>query len=166
MALEDYRGEMENCCRCSACKFIPLEKVSGYERINICPSISRYNFHTYSGGGRLAVGVAILENQIELSGKLLEIVYNCQTCGGCDVSCKYAMDMDVLDPIYAIRAECVRNGRTLPALDKLIASLRSRGSMVAEMSVERGSWSEGLGAADATKRKVRSSISCRVPHGL
>ena len=29
MALEDYRAEMESCCRCSACKFIPLEKITG-----------------------------------------------------------------------------------------------------------------------------------------
>jgi hypothetical protein len=43
MSLEEYRAEMETCCRCSACKFIPLEIVKGYDNINICPSISRFN---------------------------------------------------------------------------------------------------------------------------
>jgi len=47
MALADYRQEMETCCRCSACKFIPFEKVQGFNNVNICPSIARYNFtHT------------------------------------------------------------------------------------------------------------------------
>jgi hypothetical protein len=27
MALEEYRQDMETCCRCSACKFIPFENV-------------------------------------------------------------------------------------------------------------------------------------------
>jgi hypothetical protein len=59
MALQDYRGDMETCCRCSACKFIPLEKVTGYQHVNICPSIARYNLHAYSGGGRMGFGVAM-----------------------------------------------------------------------------------------------------------
>ena len=29
MAIEDYRGDVEMCCRCSACKYIPLQKVKG-----------------------------------------------------------------------------------------------------------------------------------------
>ena len=40
MALEDLRNEMETCRRCSACKFMPLEKVAGYQPVNVCPSIS------------------------------------------------------------------------------------------------------------------------------
>ena len=67
MALEDYRNDMEMCCRCSHCKFIPLEKVQGLPNSNICPSISRYNFHAYSGGGRMGIGVALLEGRLEYS---------------------------------------------------------------------------------------------------
>ena len=29
MGLEQYQGDMEMCCRCSACKFIPMQKVKG-----------------------------------------------------------------------------------------------------------------------------------------
>ncbi len=53
MALADYQQDMETCCRCSACKFVPLENVKGVENSYICPSIARYNFHGYSGGGRM-----------------------------------------------------------------------------------------------------------------
>ena len=145
---------METCCRCSACKFIPLEKVKGYDNVNVCPGISRYNFHAYSGSGRLGIGVAILEKELEFTEKLIEVIYNCQMCGACDVSCKYAMDMDVLEPINAIRMECVENGHTLPALDSLMESLLRQGTMVKSAGVSRGNWSNGLEVADYTKSKV------------
>ena len=86
MALQDYRNNMETCRRCSPCKFIPLEKVKGFGRVNVCPSITRYDFHTYSGGGRMVMGVAMLEKRLDYSDKLLEVVYNCQMCGACDTS--------------------------------------------------------------------------------
>jgi Fe-S oxidoreductase len=154
MALIDYQNDMETCCRCSACKFIPLEKVKGFDYANICPSISRYDFHAYSGGGRLGMGVALLEKKLYYSDKLLEIVYNCQMCGACDISCKYAMDMEVLDPINEIRITCVENGHTLPVLDKLIASLHSSGSMVPGAKTRRGDWAKELEVKDYTKEKT------------
>jgi Fe-S oxidoreductase len=154
MALEDLRKEMETCRRCSACKFIPLEKVEGFEHINVCPSIARYNFHTYSAGGRMVFGVALLEDRIGYSDKLLEVVYNCQLCGACDVSCKYAMDMEVLEPIYEMRIRCVEEGHTIPALDSVISSLRKQGTMVPGAKARRGDWAEGLNLKDATREKV------------
>jgi hypothetical protein len=41
MALEDYREDMEMCCRCSICKFIPLEMVRDAAYTYACPSIAR-----------------------------------------------------------------------------------------------------------------------------
>ena len=166
MSLEEYRAEMETCCRCSACKFVPLEIVNGYDNVNICPSISRYNFHAYSGGGRLGIGVAILEKEIGYSEKLLEVVYNCQMCGGCDVSCKYAMDMEVLEPLYGIRRECVESGHTLPVFDGIIARLRKDNSMVPGARQARGKWSEGLAVKDFTRQKAEVAFhaGCRTSY--
>jgi len=154
MALKDYRRDMETCCRCSACKFIPFENVKGYNNVNVCPSIGRYNFHAYSGGGRLGLGVAMLEKELDYSDKLLEVVYNCQMCGACDVSCKYAMDMEVLDPINEIRIECVESGHTLPIFDKLVSSLRGDGPMVLDVRNGQDSWFEGLEVKDYTRHAV------------
>ncbi|MFA5308200.1 MAG: (Fe-S)-binding protein [Dehalococcoidales bacterium] len=154
MALEDLRNEMETCRRCSACKFMPFEKVTGYAPINVCPSISRYNFHTYSGGGRMVNGVALLEKRLDFSPKFMDVMYNCQMCGACDVSCKYAMDMEVMEPIYETRIKAVAEGHTNPALDKVINSLRKQGTMVPGAKTKRGDWAEGLGLKDCTKEKV------------
>jgi Fe-S oxidoreductase len=154
MALEDYRESMETCRRCSVCKFIPLEKVTEYDRVNVCPSISRYNFHSYCGGGRMVMGTALLEKRLDYTDKLLEVVYNCQMCGACDTSCKYSMDMEVIEPINEIRISCIESGRTNPALDKVINSLRKQGTMVPGAKVKRGAWATGLNIKDCTKEKV------------
>jgi Fe-S oxidoreductase len=153
MALSEFQQDMETCCRCSACKFIPLENVKGFNNVNVCPSISRYNFHAYSGGGRLGIGMAMLEKEIEYSDKLLEVIYNCQMCGACDVSCKYAMDMEVLEPINAIRMECVESGHTLPALDKMAANLRQTGSQLAA-STKGNAWFDDLKVKNYAQQKT------------
>ena len=153
MALEDYQGDMEMCCRCSACKFIPMQKVKGLQYTNVCPSIAKYNYHAYSGGGRLNIAVAMLKDGFKYTDKLLDIVYNCQMCGACGVSCNYAMDMEVLEPISEFRMKCNEDGKTNPALDKVIAGLRKQGSMVPARG-KRGDWAAGLKLKYATKEKV------------
>lgn len=153
MGLEQYQGDMAMCCRCSACKFIPLQKVSGYQYANVCPSITRYHFHSYSGGGRLNIGSAMLRDGFNYTDRLLHIVYNCQLCGACGTSCNYAMDMEVLEPISEFRIKCVEDGKTHPALEKVITGLRRQGSMV-PVKGKRGEWASGLNLKDATKEKV------------
>jgi len=153
MGLEQYKGDMEMCCRCSACKFIPMQRVNGLQHANVCPSISKYNFHSYSGGGRLNIGAAMLKQGFNYTDRLLDIVYNCQMCGACGVSCNYAMDMEVLEPIQEFRIKCVDDGKTHPALDKVIADLRKHGSTVPATG-NRGDWASGLNLKDATKEKV------------
>jgi Fe-S oxidoreductase len=155
MALEDFRSDMEMCHRCSACKFIPLERIKGYQHVNACPSISKYNFHAYSGGGRIGMALAMLEKKIGYTKGFLNIIYNCQMCGACDISCKYAMDMEVLLPINEFRIRCVEEGHTHPALDKVINTLRKQGTMVPGTRGKRAAWAEGLDLKDATKEKVK-----------
>jgi Fe-S oxidoreductase len=154
MAIEDYRGDVEMCCRCGACKHIPLQKVKGIEHSYACPSLTRYNFHAYSGSGRLLIARDMLTNGFNYTDKLLHIVYNCQMCGACDISCKYAMDMEVLLPINEFRIKCVEDGHTHPTLDKIIKGLRKQGTMVPGARGKRADWAEGLGLKDATKEKV------------
>jgi Fe-S oxidoreductase len=154
MSLEEYRSSMETCRRGSPCKFIPLEKVKGFDRVNVCPSIARYEFHSYCGGGHMIMGTALLEKRLDYTDKLLEVVYNCQMCGACDTSCKYSMDMEVIEPINEIRISCVESGHTHPALDKVINSLRKQGTMVPGARAKRGEWAAGLNIKDCTKEKV------------
>jgi Fe-S oxidoreductase len=130
-----------------------MQRVQGDKYTYVCPSITKYNFHSYSGGGRLNIGLAMLKNGFNYTDKLLDIVYNCQMCGACGVSCNYAMDMEVMEPINEFRIRCVQDGKTNPALEKVITGLRKEGSMV-PLTGKRGDWASGLRLKDATKEKV------------
>jgi len=142
--LEDYREYMIRCARCSNCKFVPHAVLKGYRYANICPSISRYNFHTYSGGGRLVTALSVLEGRVEIDEELVDIIYKCQMCGACDISCKYGLDLEILDPIYEMRAKCVANGQVPEAHKKVMDGLRKEGNMLQKPVIERGKWAEGL----------------------
>jgi Fe-S oxidoreductase len=153
MGLEQYQGDMEMCCRCSACKFIPMQKIKGDQFSYVCPSISKYNFHSYSGGGRLNIAAAMTKNGMNYNDKLLHIVQNCQLCGACGVSCNYAMDMEVIEPITEFRIKTVEDGKTNATLDKIVTGMQKTGSMV-PVKGKRGDWAKGLNVKDATKEKV------------
>jgi len=165
MGLEQYQGDMDMCCRCSTCKFIPMQQVKGEQYANVCPSIARYNFHAYSAGGRLNIGSSMLKNGFNYTDRLLDIVYNCQMCGACGVSCNYAMDMEVLEPIHEFRIKTIEDGHINPALEKTIAGLKKTGSMV-PVKGKRGDWAKGLSVKDATKEKVEVllHIGCLVSY--
>ena len=165
MALEQYQGDVNMCCRCSACKFIPLQQVKSYDFSYVCPSIARYQFHSYSGGGRANIISAGLKNGFNYTEKLLDIVYNCQMCGACGVSCNYAMDMELQEPINELRLKCVAEGKTNAELDQVIKGLKKTGSMVPTQG-KRGDWAKGLNLKDATKEKVDCAFPCRLPYKL
>jgi Fe-S oxidoreductase len=164
MALEDCRGDMEMCCRCSICKFVPLEKLIENRHSYVCPSVARFNFNSYAGGGRMAIGISLLDKRIDFSDKLLDVVYNCQMCGACDISCKYAMDMEVLEPLNELRIECVQSGHTLPALDAAVGRLRKSGRMAPQAEGSRSAWSQGLNIKNSAQQKTRVLFhaGCRV----
>jgi Fe-S oxidoreductase len=69
-------------------------------------------------------------------------------CGACDVSCKYGMDMEVLEPINEFRIRCVESGRTSPRLDAMIRCLQREGTMVPGPRARRSHWTEGLEVKD------------------
>jgi Fe-S oxidoreductase len=154
MSLEEFRSDMETCRRCSPCKFIPFEKVTGFNHVNICPSIAKYEFHSYSGGGRMVMGTELLGKRLTYTPKLMEIIYNCHMCGGCDTSCKYSMDMEVIEPINEIRIDAVESGHSHPALDKVVGSLKKNGTMVPGARAKRGGWAQDLGLQNFIRDKV------------
>jgi Fe-S oxidoreductase len=69
------------------------------------------------------------------------------------VSCNYAMDMELQEPINELRIKCVAEGKTNPELEKVIKTLKKTGSMV-PVQGKRGDWAKGLDLKDATKEKV------------
>jgi len=106
--LEDYKTIAGKCLRCSLCKFIPQVAIMSQEFSTVCPSIDRYNFHGFSGGGRLIMALALMSGRLEFTQDVADVIYKCTSCGGCDVACKYLNTLEPLDVIQAVRERAVQ----------------------------------------------------------
>jgi len=152
LELKDYTGDMKRCARCSICKWPPLAQKKSWRFSDNCPSIARHNFHTYSGGARMALGLALAEGKLEdITDEMLNIVYRCTACGACDSSCKYNSELEVLWPIYATRAYLAGMGYVLPEHSMLLDSMRKEDNVMMQPKADRGRWAEGLDVKDLSR---------------
>jgi Fe-S oxidoreductase len=156
MPLEDYGQVMERCVRCSFCKhvpYLPLVRVDRKFR-SVCPSIERFNFHSWSAGGRMITAYSILLKRLKYSPELVDVVYQCQMCGACDVSCKNQMDLEPLETMLELRIKCVEDGQFPAEFIPIIESLRREDNMMQKPKKERGKWAEGLDVKKLPEEKA------------
>jgi heterodisulfide reductase subunit D len=168
MALEDYRGNMQRCTRCSYCKWVLWDHLKSWRFAKGCPSIGYNNFQSYSAGGRLAVALSLLDGMINYTDGVLDIVYQCQMCGACDVACKICRyDMEPLATLHELRARLVEEGQLLPMHMFIIDNLKKEDTMIAgKVKADRGKWAEGLNIKDLTKEKAEVAFhaGCRLSY--
>lgn len=146
---------MQGCSRCSNCKWVPLSQVKSHRFSQVCPSISRYNFHSYSGSGKLILGLSLVEGRVEMSEAVSDIAYKCTLCGACDANCKvYRDDIDIALVIEELRAECVTAGQFLPEHMMAISSMKKENNVFGEPKSARGDWAEGLDLKDVNTQKA------------
>ncbi|MBN2025213.1 MAG: (Fe-S)-binding protein [Actinobacteria bacterium] len=164
MALADYKRDMEGCSRCSSCKWVPFNQIKGWRFAKNCPSICRYNFHAYSGSGKLIIGNSILEGRSELNDAITEIVFRCQLCGACDAACKvYRDDIDLTEILLELRAHCIEQGQLIVEHMAVIDALKREDNVLGEPKDKRGEWAEGLAVKDinAEQCEVIFHAGCR-----
>ncbi len=75
-----------------------------------CPAIDIYNYHPYSGGGRIILALAYEMGRIKATEELRDIVYKCTACGNCAISCKYLNTLEPLEIIMKLREKLVDEG--------------------------------------------------------
>lgn len=164
MALQDYEREMMRCIRCSECKWVPLAEIKSWRFAQACPSIGRYNFHAYSGGGKLVMGMSMLNGRLDdYSDDFLDILHRCQMCGACDISCKSNKDMEPLLCIQELRIKAVEDGQLNPAHMFIIDGLRKEDNMMQGKKEDRGKWADGLDVKNITQdpAEVYFHAGCR-----
>ncbi len=153
--LEHYENDMKRCCHCSMCKFIPLIQVKDARYTQVCPAISQMDFHAYCAGGKLHAALALLEGRIEPDRDLLDIVYRCTTCGGCDVSCKHNRDLEPLEALFALRAHLVASGvGPLPEHEPILKGIRNYDNVWQQPRQARGRWAKDAGVKVLPKEKA------------
>lgn len=75
-----------------------------------CPAIDMYNFHPYSGGGKIILALTYEMGRIKPTEELRDIVYKCTECGNCAVACKYMNTLEPLEIIGRLREKLVEAG--------------------------------------------------------
>ena len=144
-SLENFYAEMERCSNCSYCKWIPFDKMKSHRFAYGCPSIAYNNFNTYSARGRYAMARSLYTKQSEVTDQVVDAVFQCQTCGSCDVSCKICrFNLEPLQMMHALRSTLVEDGKIVPAHQKCIDFLKKESNMMMKSKAERGDWAKGL----------------------
>ncbi|MHA2222220.1 MAG: (Fe-S)-binding protein [Candidatus Thorarchaeota archaeon] len=141
MTLDQYEEMMDSCVRCSKCKYIPQITIKSKRFSHICPSVQYYNFHAYSGGGRMIMANAYQKGRLEWTPEMLDVLYQCTNCGGCEVSCKWVYDLEPNEVIHELRVQAVEAGvGPMPAHKKYIDLVKSRNNPYGEPIEKRSSW--------------------------
>jgi Fe-S oxidoreductase len=146
----------ERCSNCLGCKFVPFEKIKSNRFGRNCPSVWYYNFNTYSARGRFQLGQVLLDDLVAFEGETPDIVFNCQSCGACDVSCKVTrFNLEPLAHNIALKERAVALGKAPERLRAAADHLAVEKTMLpgAKQS-ERAKWAEGLGLKDLTKESA------------
>ena len=155
MTLSDYERDMEGCSRCASCKWVPFNQMRSWRFAKNCPSITRYDFHAYSGGGRMLMGLSMVKGRSELTDEVADIIYRCQLCGACDTACKvYRDDIDLSEVLLELRTTCVEQGKLIPEHMMVIDSLKREGNVLGEPKAERGAWAHGLPVKNINNEKA------------
>ena len=154
MTWENYEHDMQRCTRCSYCKWIPWRYIQNTDFMQGCPSVSRYNWHAFSAGGKYNLSYSLLKERLEIDETFLDVIYKCLMDGSCDISCKVQQDLEPLQHMQELRIKCVEEGQLLPAHMLLINSLRKEDNMMHALRTERENWAEGLDVKRVTQEKA------------
>ena len=141
MEEEEYLEMIKKCLRCSICKWIPQLQIKSQKYATACPAIDMYNFHTYSGGGKIILALALEMGRIKPSEELRDIVYKCTECGSCAVSCKFLSTIEPLEIIMKLREKLVNAGYgPMPKQQQYIESVKKLNNPYNEPHEKRMAW--------------------------
>jgi Fe-S oxidoreductase len=156
MAMESVEKNALRCLRCSNCKWVPGAHVKSWRFAQICPSIFRYNFHAYSGGGKVIIAASILSGRTELTDEVVDVIFRCQLCSGCDIACRPSMGgfVEPLDVIRELRIKAIGEGFLIPEHMMVIEGLKNEDNMMQKTKAERGDWAEGLEVKNLAQEKA------------
>ncbi|MFX0101956.1 MAG: 4Fe-4S dicluster domain-containing protein, partial [Candidatus Hodarchaeota archaeon] len=124
---DEYQKMVKRCLRCSICKWIPQLVIKSKKYATVCPAIDMYNFHSYSGGGKIILANSLARGRIKPTEELRDLIYKCTECGGCAIACKYLNTLEPLEIITRLREILVESGYgPMPKQQEFIDAVKSK----------------------------------------
>ncbi len=150
-----YADIIHRCFRCGYCKF-PVN----WEDVNNCPPYARFRMESYSCGGRLWLTRAWINEQINWTEHLAEILYSCTTCKNCAIKCPLRFNVDIVNMIIAARGEMVELGRVPLAVKRFLENVELYGNPYGESRAKRGEWADGAGVEKYHGQEYLLYVGC------
>ncbi len=84
---------------------------------------------------------ALLKGRIQFTPEMLDVLYRCTNCGGCEVACKWVYDLEPNEVIHELRVHAVESGvGPLPAHKKYIDLVERTHNPYGEPPDKRPAW--------------------------
>ncbi|MEN6615083.1 MAG: (Fe-S)-binding protein [Syntrophorhabdus sp.] len=150
-----FHDVIHRCFRCGYCKF-----PTNWTDVNNCPPYARFRMEPYSCGGRLWLTRAWLNETLDWSEHLAEILYSCTTCRNCEVKCPLSFNVDIVNMIVAARGEMVERGKIPVALKRFLENIDLHGNPYGVAKNKRDAWMDGMGMEPYTGQEYLYYIGC------
>lgn len=139
--VDEYKRQAKMCVRCSFCKYIDMNWIKSLKFARQCPIDTRYAINLYSAHGLLYASTGELDGAIPFTPKLVDAMYHCTLCGGCDSRCKRNLDCEVLQVLENLRMKYVEQGNPLlPGHKELVDNVRKTRNEYGEPQNNRMNW--------------------------
>jgi len=157
MPLDTYKFHdvIHRCFRCGYCKF-----PTNWMDVNNCPPYARFRMEPYSCGGRLWLTRAWLDEKLNWSEHLAEILYSCTTCRNCEIKCPLSFNVDIVNMVVAARGEMVERGKLPPAVKRFLENIDLHGNPYGSAKSRRGAWMEGTGVEQYNGQEYLYYVGC------
>lgn len=156
MSLEAYKPMMERCSNCLSCKWSPFDKVKSLRFGENCPSISYHHFNTFAARGRFQLALGLINQEYPMTDAIVDVIHSCTACGSCDITCKVTRyNLEPLEHNLELKAEAVRQGKILPAQERMMEALAQERTMLpGRAKADRGRWLKDVSVKDVLKDKA------------
>jgi len=155
--LEAYKEQSWKCVRCGMCRGVNPEKVQSQRYSDSCPAGTRFKYESYFASGRQEIIRALTAEppELEITERLLKVIYSCTACGHCQVNCNPIKNNEPLNAFTALREWLVQKGYgPLPGHNVLIKSIQNYDNPWMSPRTGRDKWARALKVKDLNKEKA------------
>ena len=139
--LSNFIYDMSRCIKCKGCYWVEHTYMPGVNFSVRCPSNYWNDFDAYGAFGKMRIGLALAEEKLQWTDKLLEIVYADPLCGACDVGCKRNLDLEIELTLEALRVKAVKDGAgPMPAHKKIAKNILVKHNQFGSAPGDRRKW--------------------------
>lgn len=157
--LQELKKDIFRCIHCKACRFAysgePSRKGIGefkgkqqtvlYEgMVDACPAGIEYGWEAFWNAGKMWIARCILNDDLEFSEEVRDVIMPCITCGQCSAQCENKVR--TVDIIEALRAACKEAGIPMIERHQLVERLtKELNNPYGGKAEERFKWAKDAG---------------------